>query len=105
MFKKVIHIIAMVLGGIAFGILAAFLFGWLVMLLWNWLMPSLFGLPVIGFWKAWGLIILAHILFKSGPHGAGHLRRPHGDWKAKCREKVESHFREREESHRETVSD
>jgi hypothetical protein len=107
MFKKVIHVIAKVIGGIVFGVLAAFLFGWLVMLLWNWLMPSLFGLPVVGFWKAWGLIILAHILFKSGCHGPGHLwhRHHHGEWKGRFKEKVEGHFRERGPHPEETVSD
>lgn len=33
--------------------------------LWNWLMPELFGLKVITFWQAFGLNILATILFKS----------------------------------------
>lgn len=34
----------------------------LVMLLWNWLMPTLFGLPLIGFWQAVGLTILGGLL-------------------------------------------
>ena len=42
------------------------LFGWLfgeiVMHLWNWLMPALFGLKLITFWQAIGLLILARIL-------------------------------------------
>lgn len=37
----------------------------LVMLLWNWLMPLLFGLPLIGFWEAFGLNWLCAILFKN----------------------------------------
>lgn len=32
--------------------------------LWNWLMPAVFGLKVITFWQAWGLLLLASILFK-----------------------------------------
>lgn len=37
----------------------------LVMVLWNWVMVSIFGLPAISFWLAWGLMILCGILFKS----------------------------------------
>ncbi len=32
--------------------------------LWNWLIPELFHLPVITFWQALGLNLLAWILFK-----------------------------------------
>jgi hypothetical protein len=41
--------------------------GFVVMWLWNWLMPKIFGLPVIGFWEAWGMLILSHILFGRKP--------------------------------------
>lgn len=34
----------------------------IIMWLWNWLMPTLFGLPVIGFWQALGLSILVGML-------------------------------------------
>lgn len=37
----------------------------IVMALWNWVMVSIFGLPAISFWLAWGLMILCSILFKS----------------------------------------
>jgi hypothetical protein len=37
-----------------------------VLCLWNWLMPQLFGLPVITFWQAVGLIGLSWILFRAG---------------------------------------
>lgn len=37
----------------------------LVMVLWNWVMVSIFGLPAISFWLAWGLMILCSFLFKS----------------------------------------
>lgn len=39
----------------------------IVMLLWNALLPSLLKLPLIGFWQALGILILARILF--GRHG------------------------------------
>ena len=34
-----------------------------VMLLWNSLMPTIFGLTKIGFWQAFGLLLLSTILF------------------------------------------
>ena len=48
--------------------------GFLFMSLWNWLMPALFGLRLITFWQALGLLILSKILFggfrnRSGQHG------------------------------------
>lgn len=38
---------------------------WLVMLLWNWVMVSVFDLPVISFWIAFGLRWLGHLLFTA----------------------------------------
>ncbi len=63
-----------ILGWIALGTagLAALagLLGLVVMLLWNWLMPALFGLPVLTWLQAVGLLVLCHVLFK-GVHGHG----------------------------------
>ena len=49
----------------------------LAMVLWNWLMPTLFGLPAIGFWQALGLLVLSRILFGRswGPGGMYWRRR------------------------------
>ncbi|MGA2424766.1 MAG: hypothetical protein ABSG07_12240 [Terriglobales bacterium] len=44
------------------------LFGYFVMRLWNWLMPAIFGLHVIGYWQAIGIMVLSKILF-GGFHG------------------------------------
>lgn len=52
------------------------IFGGCVMMLWNWLMPELFGLPVITFWQAAGLLLLCKILF--GGFGGGHHSHGHG---------------------------
>lgn len=41
------------------------LFGLVVMLLWNLLMPAIFGLSVITFWQALGLLILSKIFLGS----------------------------------------
>jgi hypothetical protein len=49
-------------------VLAATVFSFVVMGLWNRLMPPLFGLHVISFWQALGLLILSKILF-GGFHG------------------------------------
>ena len=39
------------------------LLGLPLMILWNWLMPTLFNLPLIGFWQAVGLNLISGILF------------------------------------------
>jgi hypothetical protein len=38
---------------------------WIVMLLWNWIAVSLFGVPTLSFWMAFGLYLLCSLLFKS----------------------------------------
>jgi hypothetical protein len=46
--------------------------------LWNWLMPSLFGLRMISFPQALGLLVLSKILFggfRGRPGGPMHWRR------------------------------
>ncbi|MEM8927753.1 MAG: hypothetical protein AAGC45_06085 [Bacteroidota bacterium] len=57
-----------------------FLVGYAVMLLWNWLMPELFGLSTISYWQAFGILILAKIIFGfgggNGP-GKSHKKRRH----------------------------
>jgi len=52
--------------------------GFVVMGLWNWLMPALFGLKVIGYWQAVGLMILSKILFGGfrGARGRSGHRLP-----------------------------
>lgn len=54
-------------------------FGSAVLHLWNWLMPSLFGLHLITFWQAVGLLALSWVLFGGwrglrGPGYGGHGR-------------------------------
>ena len=103
MLSRIPRIIAWIIGGIAIGVLAAFVFGWLVMLLWNWIMPVVFGLSTITYWQAWGLVILAHLLFKSGPGHNGHdgppfHHHPHA-WRDKFKCKIEEHFKEGGKKH------
>jgi hypothetical protein len=60
--NNVLEAILLIVGLI---VLAAILLALPLQLLWNWLMPNLFNLPVITFWQALGLNMLAGILFKS----------------------------------------
>jgi hypothetical protein len=71
--RRVLRIIGLAIGGVAFAVLFALLFGVVVKALWNWLMPPLFGLGVITFWQAFGVVLLAKILF--GGHGNVHRNR------------------------------
>ena len=48
------------------------------MLLWNWLMPDLFGLKEITYWQGWGLVLLSHLLFKTGHSHYGPPAIPGG---------------------------
>ena len=36
------------------------------MWLWNWLIPDLFGLPIITYWQALGLMVLSSCFFYRG---------------------------------------
>ena len=98
MLARIPRILMWAVGGIAVGVLFAFLFGWLVMLLWNWIMPPVFGLATITFWQAWGLVILAHLLFKGGlghrhDHHPPFHKHPH-EWRDRFKDKLKEHFEE-----------
>jgi len=61
-----------------FVVLAVLALSFVVMSLWNWLMPSLFGLRLLTFWQALGLLVLSKILlggFRGRPGGGMHWRR------------------------------
>ena len=91
--KKGVKIIFFIILGIGI----AFLVGYIVMRLWNWLMPELFGLPIVGYWQAVGILILAKIIFgfgggdgpagskkskkKSNENKCGPLRKDFSEWK------------------------
>jgi len=65
-------------------VLFVWIFGEIVMHLWNWLLPMLFGLRVITFWQALGLLTLCRILFGGwgggGSGGPGNRRRKGEHW-------------------------
>ena len=57
-----------ILIGIGFGILGLVFIsfiGWVTMTLWNRLMPQIFGWGRIGYWQAWGLLILSLYLLQE----------------------------------------
>ncbi len=70
--------------------------GEVVMLLWNWLAPALFGLRLITFWQAIGLLALCRILFGGfGLGGGGHRnsrRRMEGRIRERLRERMDERW-------------
>jgi hypothetical protein len=64
---------------ILLGIGIAFLVGYLVMRLWNWLMPELFDLPMISYWQAVGVLVLAKIIFGFGSGDGSRSRKKSGN--------------------------
>ncbi len=75
------------------------LFGFVVQYLWNWIMPDLFGLPMLTYWKALGLLILSKIFF-SGFGRKGHHNPGRRSWKRKFRQKWENMTEEDREKYR-----
>ncbi len=70
-------------------VVAVLVAGAIVMWLWNWLMPTVFGLPAIGFWQAVGLLVLSKLLL-GGFRGRGWGRRRgghFGPWRARMKER------------------
>ncbi len=71
------------------GFMAMFLLvGLVLMYLWNWLMPDLFHLSAINIWQAWGLLLLAKILFGGG--GAHFKSKWKGAWGEHMKQKMEA---------------
>ena len=71
-------------------------FGFVAMHLWNFLMPAIFGLRLITFWQAVGLMVLGRLLF------GGFRPRPGGmPWRRKMMERWEQMTPEQREKFRE----
>ena len=108
---KVLRIIGMTILGVLFAAAFALVFGLIVKILWNWLMPGIFGLNVITYWQAFGIVILAKLLFGSfHPHHRESSRFPHrfrekwfenaekanhGDWKMEDWKYYRQYWKER----------
>lgn len=87
--------IGWIIGGIFLAVLLAFIFGYFVMLLWNWIMPLLFGLPEIDYWLAFGIIILARLIFGGfGSHDHDNKCEDHHEryYKSKFKKKFNPPF-------------
>jgi hypothetical protein len=69
--------------------------GGVVMLLWNWLAPTLFGLRLITFWQALGLLALCRILFGGFGLGGGGHRSSHRRMEGRIRGRVRERMDER----------
>ena len=63
--RNFLGVIGAIVISIVILLLVAILFAIPTLLLWNWLMPILFGLKTITLFQAWGVNLLASILFKS----------------------------------------
>ena len=77
-----------------------YLGGLLVMWLWNAMLPPLFGLPVVTFWQAVGLLALSRILFGGWGHSYSQHRSekhrpgtPRGPFTAEERERIREALR------------
>jgi hypothetical protein len=79
--------------------LFVWLFGELVKYLWNWLLPPLFGMHMITFWQALGILLLSRILFGSwGPGGGNRRGRRREKWEKMTpeeRERMRQNWAER----------
>lgn len=58
-------VVAIVSGLIMVVLGLSLVFAFPVMWLWNWLMPEIFGLDAVGFWQAWGLLMLSGLMFRG----------------------------------------
>lgn len=75
--KKIVRIVGFTIMGVLFAALFALVFGFLVKILWNWLMPAIFGIVKISYWQAFGLVILAKLLFGGFGSHHGYDRKDH----------------------------
>lgn len=97
--SKAAHVVGWVFLGIVFAVAFALVFGIVVKLLWNWLMPAIFGLGEISYWQAFGLVILAKLLFGSLGHrhkdSSDRFHKKFADWRGDFRaEKKEDEMME-----------
>ena len=92
--KKVLIVLGF--GLLAIGAMG--LFAYVTMSLWNWLLPVIFGLPLITFWQAIGLLILRKIIFG----GFGRGGRSHGGkrWKHRMKRRWMSMSPEQRDSYK-----
>lgn len=61
--ESLVKIIGLVVVALIVAVGLDFLLAIPTMYLWNWLMPKIFNLTTITYWQAWGLSLLASLLF------------------------------------------
>jgi hypothetical protein len=76
-------------------VIFTFIGGEVVKLLWNWLAPTLFGLRLITFWQALGLLALSRILFGGFGLGGGGNRRSRRRIDGRINERIRERMDER----------
>jgi hypothetical protein len=91
---KVCRLIGWTLTGVIMAVIFALVFGMAVKWLWNWLMPALFGAGTITYWQAFGVVILAKLLFGSFGH---HHKDPSNHVRSKFFEKQQKSLGEEED--------
>lgn len=79
--RKAFHIAGHVMVGLAFAIVFALVFAFLVKFIWNSIMPAIFGLTTITFWQAFGIVVLAKLIFGGfGHHAHDRWRKDRSDY-------------------------
>ncbi len=89
-FKGFFKVVFMIVAAIVF----LLLFGYGFMLLWNWLMPDVFGLPVLSYWKAVGILVMAKLLFGNfeGKGHKSHSKKGRKQFRNKMNDSCKSDF-------------
>jgi hypothetical protein len=89
---KCLRITGWVAMGLTMAVVFALVFAFLVQWLWNHLLPDIFGVKMITYWQAVGLIILTKLLFGVvGPHHRPRRRNHPRHWKSRsawCRKNM-----------------
>ena len=75
------------------GIAAIVVFSILLLILWNWLMPSIFGLPFITIYQAFGLLLLSKILFSGILNRGRHFHFEREAWRKEFERKISNAYR------------
>ena len=97
--SRFLRIAGWTLFGVVMAVAFAFVFGLVVKWLWNWLMPAIFGLGVISYWQAFGIVLLVKLLFGGfGSRSHDHKDRFSHPWHDH-RPRFMSDFRSKDWSH------
>ena len=66
--KNLLHVAGHVMVGLAFTVVFALAFALLVKFIWNSIMPAIFDLKTLTFWQAFGIVVLAKLIFGGFGH-------------------------------------